>query len=119
MINQEFYPHVYYVTTDTLELSFNPLAIRPTLQRDVICWEDTDHGKAVRFSHINKRGFLPNTKIPAPIEFTTFKGEIVTLSFLTLELYNECVKKQAAGSPSFNSTEELQHFYLTSAFYSF
>lgn len=116
MINPDVsFNGVYYVESS---ISREPVAIRPHLKNHFMEWGDTSRGSHVELDSIK---FTPSPReqpgsIPEKIEILSKRGEKLTLIFLSLELYNNKVKKRVAGRPEFNSQEELQNYYLNTNF---
>lgn len=104
------YNHVYYVEKQKGERSFSPVAIQPVVSGKRIEWQDTSRGICLEITNIN---FEEDEE---KIDIVTTDGEAITLVMLTLELYNEKVKRHVTGSPEFHSTEELQNYYLRTNF---
>lgn len=105
---------VYYVQADPGN-PVNPVAIRPEIFDDHIQWMDTSKGKIVRLERVDNIESFGNTT-PDVIKITGKGGEHYTLKKLTLDIYNTNVKSRVMLPPSFNSTEEVQNFYLTADF---
>jgi hypothetical protein len=106
------YDCVYYVDAGPSE-PMNPVAIRPQFYDKHALWEDTSRGTVFYLDTVKTE---LTEEAPKAIEMISREGKRVTLRYLTLALYNEKVKAWVCGSPSFNSTEELQNFYLTESF---
>jgi hypothetical protein len=103
--------------------NMNPIAIRPAATPpDYVSWEDTGHGRIIRFSKIlvdGKEIQDQPTEIPERIEITGQNGQVYQLVKLTLPIFNEKLKHVVAGGGSlnFNNDEELQEYYLKADFY--
>jgi len=112
---------VYYLESENPNM--NPIAVRPQIHApDYVGWEDTSHGRVVRFSKILVDGheIRPNEKLPEKIEVVDTNGITYVLVKLTTKIFNEKLKKIVAGGESlnFNNDKELQDFYLKTDFYS-
>lgn len=109
---------VYYVDCKEYQDPMNPLAIRPRITDNTIWWEDTGQwGSQVKFTSIEKE--LTSDGSGNKIVITAISGGKVTLLPLTVRIYNEKVRAHAAGSPEFVNDEELQEYYLSTAFYNY
>lgn len=56
------------------------------------------------------------TPLPQEIKITTEDGKVVTLTYMTLDIYNEHVQNRSVGKPSFHNDEEVQSYYLSTNF---
>jgi hypothetical protein len=114
------YSAVYYVL-ESEQGGINPLAIRPQIknQGKVIEWEDTGHGfwsklttsPSTRDEMIS---YCP-TEIIVPISDT----HQLKLVYLTKEIFDKHISKNAAMQPKFETTQELQNYYLNTNFYGY
>jgi hypothetical protein len=102
---------VYIVSCDDPNLHLDPLAIRPTFESNKVMWEDTGPGTVVNM----KNAVMPGNS-PEKIEFETDKGQHITLTKLTVDLFNNKIRDRAAGHPEFHSDKELQDYYLNTNF---
>lgn len=114
------YLDVYYVETTNEEMPVNPIAIRPSIDGKKILWEDTSRGTSRTFTHIKKissqSGSEGTNAAPDKIVFSTPKGETITLTKMTLKLYNEFLKTRVAECPDFDSDEAVKKHYLRTNF---
>lgn len=115
---------VYFAESLTRGYSVNPLAIKPTLYRDSISWGDTARGTSKKIAKI---AFVPESstpsgteaspsKIPEAIHIQTPEGELLSLTRLTLEVYNENVRERVAGRPEFQSDKEVHDHFIKTNF---
>jgi len=105
---------VYFVQSSNKEIPLNPIAIRPTIYEKRIEWEDTGRGTARQFSKLDLTPGKSST--PEKITIQTTRNETITLSRLTLDIYNRILKKYVAGSPEFSSDEAIKQHYLKTNF---
>lgn len=108
------YEQAYYVEGPP-NMPLNPIAIRPTITESIVEWADTSKGRTLNLGEVKNLKSFGETP-PEVIDITTQEGQHIKLVKLTLEIYNKKVKKRVIGSPSFNSDEALQKFYLESNF---
>lgn len=105
----------------------NPVVIRPTFVEDKALWEDTsDRSKSFVLEKIfglpspdSGGERLDWQQCPSMIRFrvqTDKKKAIIELTLMTLEVYNEKVRQQVAGSPVFHSDRDVQSYYLNTNF---
>lgn len=106
---------VYYVDSSKFPLALNPMAIRPKIHEGFIEWEDTSHGTLVEFRSIKRESTPHGNKISIEAK----RGGIVILMPVTLEIFNKNVKEIVAGSPVFQSDQELKEYYLNTDFYAY
>lgn len=116
---------VYYL--ETQNPGMNPIAIRPEMTpSDYVAWEDTGHGRILRFDKIFFDGIdldsLDSKKIadtPKVIKFISKQGDNFSLVLLTLKIFNDLLKEHVAcgGSLNFKDDRELQDYYLKTDFY--
>ena len=109
------YEAVYYVQSDEDELKVNPIGIRPHITNNMVWWDDTNPSRGTSFS-IKKINAVKGEKPPEKIEIITDEGKKVTLTYLTLDVYNKNIRDKVPGKPSFHNNKELQDFYLTTNF---
>ena len=115
MKNKASYEQVYYAETTNRDRPLNLIAIRPKIEGDHIEWEDTSWG--TRFEVMSIQFKQEKTDLfPQQIIISLKNGEAITLQKLTLSIYDEKVKHWVMGKIAFNSDEELQNYYLTTAF---
>lgn len=115
---------VYYLESRNPHM--NPIAIRPEITPpDYVAWEDTGHGRVVRFSSITADGQAVEIaeklkKIPDRIEFTAKDGQVFVLVKLTVKVFNAKLKEYVAGGGrmNFDDDKALQEYYLKADFYS-
>ena len=113
---------VYYLESQNPNM--NPIAIRAEITPpNYVSWEDTSHGRVVRFSKMLVDGREIQEKpekVPEKIEVVDMDGNKYILVKLTTQIFNEKLKKFVAGGESlnFNNDKELQDYYLTADFYS-
>lgn len=112
---EKVYPYVYMVESSRPR---NLVAISPRIRNERLEWEDTGRGTSVSIKEIlfSMKLTKENLEIPQQIEVLTEEGEEITLTYLTIELYDEKVKDFVAGQPDFINTEDLQVYYLTTNF---
>lgn len=108
------YDEVYYVETSSKNIPINPIAIRPSVQGNIIEWADTSRGTYRHFRHIKLEPESRET--PEKIHIQTDKKEEITLTRLTLDVYNRYLRHRVAGSPAFASDEEVKKHYLNTNF---
>lgn len=105
---------VYLVQCEDLHVRLGPIAIRPTFKADLASWEDTGEGTVI---NIKKVDFVNiESDLPEKIELLTNDTKKIFLSKMTLKLFNQHVKAQAAGHPIFHSDAEVQNYYLQTNF---
>lgn len=116
-VNLIRYEDVYYVEAGS-ESTFNPIAIRPTIYKDFVRWEDTSRGTIVSLVEIELE---PKDAITSPQKITikAENGDTIILWQLNLKLYNEKVKNLVYKGPEFKSDEELKKFYLINDFHEY
>jgi len=113
---------VYYLESQNPNM--NPIAIRVEITPpNYVSWEDTSHGRVVRFSKLLVDGREIQEKpekAPERIEAVDMDGNKYILVKLTTQIFNEKLKKFVAGGESlnFNNDQELQDYYLKADFYS-
>ncbi|CRX37547.1 hypothetical protein [Estrella lausannensis] len=108
------YEDVYYVESLKKDSYINPIAIRPTIVGERIEWADTSRGTYRKFKQIQ---VMPENQLsPERINILAKDDEEITLTRMTLDVYNRFLKHRVAGQPSFNSDEELKQHYLTTNF---
>ncbi|MCH9609205.1 MAG: hypothetical protein S4CHLAM45_04280 [Chlamydiales bacterium] len=107
---------VYFVSYNDPKLRLDPIAIRPTFESHHVIWEDTGRGTSLNLKKINISSESKKAKSPEKIEIETKNGKHITLTKMTLNLFNEQVRNQAAGNPDFHSDSELQEYYLNTNF---
>ena len=110
---------VYYAKG--VNCSVNPIAIRPSFKGDEAQWNDTtERMHHLGFSKIlglpaRESARIEIDKCPQRIDILV-KNEndkqIITLTLMTLDVYNKNVKALVAGQPTFQTDQELQAFYL-------
>ena len=105
---------VYFVSCDDPNLRLDPIAIRPTFEPHRVMWEDTGTGTILNM----KRSIIVSEKVELPekIEIEIVNGKHITLTKMTVTLFNEHVRDQAAGNPDFRTNGELQEYYLNTNF---
>jgi hypothetical protein len=106
--------------------------MKESFTRDTVYFVESEQDSTAliaRFAGI-REGFVfwddTNRERAHPVESWETKGALITVRTqsgteyrfrpLTLELYEERVKAQVELSPSFDSTEDLQAFYLSQSF---
>lgn len=103
-------------------LDVNPIAIRPSFIDKDGQWEDTTDRKVhFRFSKIiglplSKENRLEWDQCPKQISILIQNGtdkKTITLTLMSLQVYNTNVRIQVAGQLRFNTDQEVQSFYLT------
>lgn len=107
---------VYYVSARGLP----PLAIRPEIKADNIHWDNTEsRGISKHFDDImiTPSDSSVEKSTPRVIIFLD-KAEMVTLTLLTREIFDENVKSRVAGGNEmhFDSDAALQDYYLKTNF---
>ncbi len=108
------YEAVYYVQSDEDNLKVNPIGIRPHIVKNMVWWDDTNPTRGTSFT-VRKVDAATGNK-PEKIEILTDDGKKVTLTYLTLDIYNKNIRNKVPGKPSFHTDKELQDFYLTTDF---
>ena len=112
-VNQDI-NYVYYVENPNRIM--NPIAIRPHIRPDSAWWEDTSsHGTSVKVAKIDLEVKEPS-KPPAKITIDTKDNQHITLTALTLDIFNTKVRDNVAGRPSFESDEKLIDYYMRTNF---
>lgn len=106
------YNAVYYVEGD---VPLNPLGIRPTVDQNLIWWNDTTPGRGRSF-YLEKMAVDDESGTPKLITLITDDHHTITLSYLTCDLYNRHVRERAVGKPEFTSDQALQKYYLETDF---
>jgi len=110
------FPHLYYVNRDDTK-HLNIFAIAPKIKKNgIIEWKDTGRGRFFFPKEILLDGVLyqySKDTHPKEIKIKTFDDEIVILSYLTKDFYDANFREICEEQPSFVSTEEMQHFFLT------
>jgi hypothetical protein len=101
-------PAVYYSRSDSDLEPVSLICIRPGFMNERVVWYDTIHD---RIFEISRRNFHEGNP-PPKIELTTKKGTHIRLKLLDLKTYNDFIKMNTVGRLNFNSTEEVQKFYL-------
>lgn len=109
------YEAVYYVHTEEKSVPLNPIGIKPRIQNGKAWWDDTTPGRGRSFRITNVEMNQAETP-PKKIEITTDDGKKVTLTYLTLDVYNKNVREKVVGKLNFNSDQEVQAYYLTTDF---
>jgi hypothetical protein len=104
---------VYFV--ECPERIMNPIAIRPHIRPNSIWWEDTSRGTSIQIEKIDIEPKDPN-RPPTKIEIQTKDGQHITLTALTLNIFNSKVRDHVAGKPSFDNDEKLIKYYMETDF---
>jgi hypothetical protein len=117
---------VYYV--ESQNSGFNPIAIRVHFVSGYAAWEDTAHGRSIRYKKVHldgkelpSDGNVASSKIPEVVEIVAErdgKEEKFRLVKLTKNVFNEKVVKLVAAGEKLKSLsdEELQQHYLQTNF---
>ena len=101
--------HVYFVDS----ADFNPVAIRPMIQKNHIFWEDTTMREValeIKDYHVKGKEL---------VSIQTTNCETIAFKLLDKETYDNFVIHQVAGQPTFRSTKDLQKYYLETNFYAY
>jgi hypothetical protein len=114
-------PGVYYV--DTKLTGINPIAIRPGIQNGMISWEDTGHGRALKYALLffdGKEVSLPLSApvhLPQKVDVITQKGDVHLIK-LTKKIFDEKLKTRVGcrGSLHFHNDDEVQQHFLKENF---
>lgn len=107
---------VYFVSSDDPNLQLDPIAIRPTFESRRVMWEDTGPGTILDMKKSNISSESKKAKLPEKIKVETENGKHITLTKMTLKVFNKQVRNQTAGNPDFHSTSDLQEYYLNTNF---
>ena len=111
-INQDI-NYVYYV--ENPDRIMNPVAIRPHIRPDSAWWEDTSRGTSVKIAKIELEMQGSGTP-PSKITIETKDHQHITLTALTLDIFNAKVREHVAGKPVFQTEEMLIDFYMKTNF---
>jgi hypothetical protein len=112
---------VYYVETKVSGI--NPIAIRPEIRSDSIAWEDTGHGRTLKYALVFFDGkevtspFYTPKHSPQQVDVITQKGDIHLVK-LTKKIFDENLKNRVGcgGSLNFSDDAEVQQHYLKTDF---
>ena len=85
------YNQVYYVEVPK-GVSANPIAIRPEIYADQVQWQDTSKGKVLKLGKVENLAGLTKSP-PDSLVIISKEGQRYKLTKLTLDIYNEKVKK--------------------------
>lgn len=107
---------VYFVSCDDPKLRLDPIAIRPTFESSRVMWEDTGPGTILDMKKSNISSESKKAKLPEEITIEMDNGKHITLTKMTINLFNKHIRERAAGNPDFHSDSDLQEYYLNTNF---
>ena len=104
---------VYFVEAAHTDKHFNPIAIRPTIFNERCDWEDTSRGA---FFYYEALEIINKNEPPKTIKLIGTDDSEVTLTLMTVNIFNSKVKPNVFGDLQFDSDDALQKYYLTEEF---
>lgn len=111
--------HVYYV--ECPEITLNAVAIRPKIRNGRFSWEDTGKGTTVDIKDIkiDYQKAEGSENAPKKITILTKEGQHITLTAMTVEIFNEKISPHVAKKPTFENLQDLVQYYLKTEFPSY